>query len=137
MEIYENLRDLAIIIAVAEVFGLIARKIKLPQVVGQIIAGLLIGPCVLGWAGNTEYIKIFAEVGVVLIMFSAGLGTNLKTLVKTGPVALLMATMGVLVPMVLGTIITMVFYGFDPIGSQGFFGTGILRSAGQDGIAVW
>jgi len=89
MEIYENLRDLAIIIAVAEVFGLIARKIKLPQVVGQIIAGLLIGPCVLGWAGNTEYIKIFAEVGVVLIMFSAGLGTNLKTLVKTGPVALL------------------------------------------------
>ena len=94
MEIYENLRDLAIIIAVAEVFGLIARKIKLPQVVGQIIAGLLIGPCVLGWAGNTEYIKIFAEVGVVLIMFSAGLGTNLKTLVKTGPVALLMATMG-------------------------------------------
>ena len=120
MEIYENLRDLAIIIAVAEVFGLIARKIKLPQVVGQIIAGLLIGPCVLGWASNTEYIKIFAEVGVVLIMFSAGLGTNLKTLVKTGPVALLMATMGVLVPMVLGTIITMVFYGFDPIGSQGF-----------------
>ena len=139
MEIYENLRDLAIIIAVAEVFGLIARKIKLPQVVGQIIAGLLIGPCVLGWAGNTEYIKIFAEVGVVLIMFSAGLGTNLKTLVKTGPVALLMATMGVLAPMVLGTIITMVFYGFDPIGSQGFYKAlfiGVIMTATSVGITV-
>ena len=126
MEIYENLRDLAIIIAVAEVFGLIARKIKLPQVVGQIIAGLLIGPCVLGWAGNTEYI-------------SAGLGTNLKTLVKTGPVALLMATMGVLAPMVLGTIITMVFYGFDPIGSQGFYKAlfiGVIMTATSVGITV-
>ena len=139
MEIYENLRDLAIIIAVAEVFGLIARKIKLPQVVGQIIAGLLIGPCVLGWASNTEYIKIFAEVGVVLIMFSAGLGTNLKTLVKTGPVALLMATMGVLAPMVLGTIITMAFYGFDPIGSQGFYKAlfiGVIMTATSVGITV-
>ena len=61
---YENLKDLAIIIAVAELFALLSRKIKLPQVVGQIIAGLLIGPCLLGWVHNTEYVKIFAEVGV-------------------------------------------------------------------------
>ena len=101
---YENLKDLAIILAAAEIFGLIARKLKLPQVVGQILAGLLVGP-ILGWASNTSYIKIFAEVGVVLLMFSAGLETNLKTLVKTGPVAVFMAFMGVTVPLIFGTII--------------------------------
>ncbi len=136
---YENLRDLAIIIAVAEGFGLLSRKIKLPQVVGQIIAGLLIGPCLLGWVENTEYIKIFAEVGVVLIMFSAGLETNLKTLIKTGPIALLIACMGVAVPLVLGTIITMVFRGWAAVGTPEFYKSmfiGVIMTATSVSITV-
>ena len=136
---YENLRDLAIIIAAAEMLGLLARKIKLPQVVGQIVAGLLIGPCVLKWVGNTDYIKIFAEVGVILIMFSAGLETNLKTLIKTGPVALLMAFMGVLVPLVMGTLLTMAFYGFEAVGTPGFYKAlfiGVIMTATSVGITV-
>lgn len=136
---YENLRDLAIIIAVAEGFGLLSRKIKLPQVVGQIIAGLLIGPCLLGWVENTEYIKIFAEVGVVLIMFSAGLETNLKTLIKTGPIALLIACMGVAVPLVLGTIITMVFRGWAAVGTPEFYKAvfiGVIMTATSVSITV-
>lgn len=138
-KMYENLKDLAIIIAVAEVFGLLARKIKLPQVVGQIIAGLLIGPCVLGWLENTEYIKIFAEVGVVLIMFSAGLETNLKTLIKTGPIALLMACMGVAVPLVLGTILAMAFYGWSAVGTPEFYKAvfiGVIMTATSVSITV-
>ena len=117
---YENLKDLAIILAAAEIFGLVARKLKLPQVVGQILAGLLVGP-ILGWASNTSYIQIFAEVGVVLLMFSAGLETNLKTLVKTGPVAVFMAFMGVLVPLIFGTIIGYFWYGVEAIGTAKFF----------------
>ena len=136
---YENLKDLALIIAVAEIFGLIARKIKLPMVVGQIIAGLLIGPCVLGWASNTQYVQIFAEVGVVLIMFSAGIETNLKTLIKTGPIALLMAVLGVCVPLVLGTIITMAFYGWEKVGTVGFYKAlfiGVIMTATSVSITV-
>lgn len=136
---YENLRDLAIIIAVAEIFGLVAKKIKLPQVVGQILAGLLIGPCLLGWVENSEYIKVFGEVGVVLLMFSAGLETNLKTLIKTGPVALLMATMGVLVPCALGTGLTLLFYGPAKIGSPEFFKAlfiGVIMTATSVSITV-
>ena len=136
---YENLRDLAIIIAAAEIFSLIARKIKLPQVVGQIIAGLLIGPCLLGWAENTSYIQVFAEVGVVLLMFSAGLETNLKTLIKTGPVALFMAVMGVLVPLVLGTLLTMAFRGFAAIGTPEFYRNlfiGVIMTATSVRITV-
>ena len=136
---YENLKDLAIIIAAAELFALLSRKVKLPQVVGQIIAGLLIGPCVLGWVSNTEYIKIFAEVGVVLIMFSAGLETNLKTLLKTGPIALVMACAGVLIPLVLGTVITMVFRGFSAIGTPEFYKAlfiGVIMTATSVSITV-
>lgn len=136
---YENLKDLAIIIAAAELFALLSRKIKLPQVVGQIIAGLLIGPCVLGWVHNTEYVKIFAEVGVVLIMFSAGLETDLKTLLKTGPIAILIAIMGVAVPLVLGTVVTMIFRGWSAVGTPEFYKAlfiGVIMTATSVSITV-
>ena len=136
---YENLKDLAIIIAAAELFALLSRKIKLPQVVGQIIAGLLIGPCLLGWVHNTEYIKIFAEVGVVLIMFSAGLETDLKTLLKTGPIAVLIAIMGVAVPLILGTIITLIFNGYNGLGTPEFYKAvfiGVIMTATSVSITV-
>ena len=85
METYEIFKDLAIIIVFAELFALIAKKLKGPRVVGQIIAGLLIGPSILGLVDQTEFIAMMAEIGVVLIMFSAGLETNLSDLIKTGP----------------------------------------------------
>lgn len=135
---YQNLKDLAIIIAMAEVFGLLARKIKLPQVVGQILAGLLIGP-VLGWVNNSSYIQIFAEIGVVLLMFSAGLETNLKTLVKTGPVAVLMAVMGVFIPLIVGTFIGYMWYGKSPLGSREFYKAmfiGVIMTATSVSITV-
>ena len=121
METYEILRDLAIIILFAKTFGIIARKCKAPQVVGQIIAGLLIGPCLLGWVQQTDFITQMAEVGVILLMFSAGLDTDLKELIKTGPVAFLIACAGVFVPLVLGTILYMAFYGFAPWGDESFY----------------
>ena len=118
MEAYEVLRDLAIILFFAKVFGILARKCKAPQVVGQIIAGLLIGPCVLGWVGQSDFIAQMAEIGVIILMFAVGLETDLKELIKTGPVAFLIACTGVFVPLVLGTILYMVFYGTAPWGSE-------------------
>ena len=78
MESYSIFRDLAIIIIFAKVFGIIARKCKAPQVVGEIIAGLLIGPSVLGLVQQSDFLIQMAEIGVILLMFSAGLETNLK-----------------------------------------------------------
>jgi len=98
MEAYDVFRDLAIIIIFAKFFGIVARKCKAPQVVGEIVAGLLIGPSVLGLVDQTDFIVQMAEIGVVLLMFSAGLGTDLKELLKTGPVAFLIACSGVFVP---------------------------------------
>ena len=99
MESYSILRDLAIIVIAAKFFGLLARKINIPQVAGEIIAGLIIGPCMLGFVTQTDFITQMAELGVVLLMFSAGLTTNLRDLLKTGPIALMIALVGVLVPL--------------------------------------
>ena len=118
---YSLFRDLAIIILSAKFFGLVARKCKAPQVVGEIIAGLLIGPCVLNLVQISDSISIFAEIGVVMLMFTTGLGTNLKELIKAGPIATLIATVGVAVPLVGGTLLYGAFYGFAAVGSPEFY----------------
>ena len=121
MEAYSIFKDLAIIIVFAKFFGLLARKLKAPQVVGEIVAGLLIGPSILGLVQQTDFIVQMAEIGVVLLMFSAGLGTDLKELLKTGPKAFLIATAGVFVPLVCGALLYMGFYGFAPWGANEFY----------------
>ena len=99
METYDIFKSLAIIIIFAKLLGIGARRIRIPQVVGEIIAGLLIGPSLLGWVDNTAFISQMAEIGVILLMFSAGLGTDIKELRKTGPIAFLIACAGVFVPL--------------------------------------
>ncbi len=121
MEAFSVFKDLAIIIVFAKLFGILARKCKAPQVVGEIFAGLLIGPSMLGIVGQTDFLTEMAEIGVVLIMFLAGLETNLKDLLKTGPKAFLIACAGVIVPLVCGTLFYMFYYGFAPFGDDKFY----------------
>ena len=139
MEVYSIFKDLAIIIVFAKFFGVLARKCKAPQVVGEIIAGLLIGPSVLGLVELSEFLAGMAEVGVVLLMFSAGLETDLKELMKTGPVAFLIACAGVFVPLVGGTLLYMGFYGVAPWGSDQFYTAvfiGVIMTATSVSITV-
>lgn len=139
METYTIFKDLAIIIVFAEFFALLAKKLKFPQVVGQIIAGLIIGPCVLGLVNQTEFIAMMAEIGVVLIMFSAGLETNLSDLIKTGPKALLVACAGVAIPLGGGLLLSSLFNGFAKPGSPEFISNlfiGVILTATSVGITV-
>lgn len=121
MESYLVLKDLAIIVIAAKLFGIVARKLKAPQVVGEIIAGLIIGPSILGWVNQTDFLLEMAEIGVILLMFSAGLETDLKELMKTGPIATLIACAGVFIPLAIGALYYMVFYGMAPWGSEEFY----------------
>lgn len=107
----EILKDLAIILAAAKLLGILVRKLGGPQVVGEILAGLIVGPCVLGLVDYSGFISGIAEIGVILLMFSAGLETDLKELLKTGPVALLIALAGVVVS-VLGGAAVYLGFGF-------------------------
>ena len=118
---YSVFLDLALIIISAKFFGLLARKCKMPQVVGEILAGLIIGPCILNWVQLTDYISKTAEIGVVLLMFGTGLGTNLNDLKKAGPKALIIACAGVFIPLICGTLLYGAFYGFGAVGSPEFF----------------
>ena len=121
MDKLEILRSIAIIIITAKGFGLIARKLKAPQVVGEIIAGLILGPSLLKWVEPSDFISGVAEIGVILLMFSAGLETNLTQLKKTGAKATLIACSGVFVPLIGGALLYFCFYDFAPIGSEEFF----------------
>ncbi|MBO5610344.1 MAG: cation:proton antiporter [Eubacterium sp.] len=121
MDKLEILKSVAIIIIFAKLFGLGARKLKGPQVVGEIIAGLLIGPSLLGWIEPSDFLSGMAEIGVILLMFSAGLETNLNQLRKTGVKATLIACSGVFVPLVAGALLYMCFYGFSEFGTDEFY----------------
>ena len=89
--------------------------------VGEIIAGLVIGPCLLNLVQPSDSIAIFAEIGVVLLMFTTGLGTNLQELMRAGPIATLIACVGVAVPLAGGTLLYSLFYGFSALGSPEFY----------------
>ncbi|MBP5378079.1 MAG: cation:proton antiporter [Ruminococcus sp.] len=139
MATYEILRDLAIIFICAKAMGLLARRLKAPMVVGEIVAGLLIGPCLLGWVEPSPFIKQMAEIGVILIMFSAGLETNLQELKKSGLAAFLIACVGVFVPLVGGSLLYMCIYGFSEFGTDEFFKAvfiGCIMTATSVGITV-
>ena len=114
------LRNLAIIIVAAKAFGLLARKLKAPQVAGEIVAGLLIGPTLFNIVKADDFLSGMAEVGVILLMFSAGLETDIDKLKKSGIKATILACSGVAIPLVLGTLMYMCFYGFSAPGTTGF-----------------
>ena len=139
MESFLVFKDLAIIIFAAKVMGLLAKKLKAPQVVGEILAGLLLGPSLLGFVEQTDFLLKMAEIGVILLMFSAGLGTDLKDLLKTGPIAILIAIVGVFVPLVGGFLLYSAFYGFAAVGSLEFFKAvfiGVIMTATSVSITV-
>ena len=114
MDVLDILRSLAIILVAAKLCGLLVRKLHGPQVVGEIIAGLIVGPCLFNFVQYDDFIAGMSEIGVILLMFSAGLGTDLKELLKTGFVALMVAIAGVVVSVVGGAAVYLAFGFGDP-----------------------
>ena len=86
----------------AQVGAEIAQRLKLPAVVGEIAAGVVVGGSVLGWVQVNEPLELLAEIGAVLLLFSVGLETRVEDLRKVGRVALLTGLGGVVLPFVLG-----------------------------------
>ena len=79
---YKYLFDIALILLSTKVFGLITKKFSMPQVVGALLAGLILGPAMLDILHETEFIKQLAEIGVIILMFTAGLETDIMELKK-------------------------------------------------------
>ena len=88
---------------------MITKRLQMPQVVAALIAGLVMGPAMLNIIHSTEFLSQVSELGVIVMMFTAGLGTSLNDLKQTGKAGFLVALCGVIVPLIGGTILSLFF----------------------------
>lgn len=131
---------LAIIILAAKISGYLSGKVGMPAVLGELLAGVILGPTLLNLFGLPfvtdthllEGFKHLAEIGVILLMFMAGLETDLKALGRVGKVAVLAGVLGVIVPLVIGAASALPF-GFTP--RQALF-IGIILTATSVSISA-
>jgi Na+:H+ antiporter len=98
----EILFGIFIVFVAAQLGAEIAQRLKLPAVVGEIAAGCVVGPSVLGWVRINEPLEVLAEIGAVLLLFSVGLETRVGDLKKVGRVAAYVGVAGVILPFILG-----------------------------------
>ena len=115
MESYKYLLDIALILISTKILGLLTRRIQLPQVVGALIAGLLLGPACFGVLQETDFIKNIVEIGVIVLMFAAGLETDVQELKKTGLASFIIALLGVIVPLIGGYFVATIY---NPVTDQ-------------------
>ncbi len=106
---YHYLLDLALILLCTKLLGLFTRRLHMPQVVGALLAGVILGPAALNILHETDFIKQMAELGVIILMFNAGLQTNVSELKKAGKASFIIALAGVLVPLAGGFGVAFLF----------------------------
>lgn len=109
MNTYNYLLDIALILISTKLLGLVSRKFQMPQVVGALFAGLLLGPAFLNMVHETEFLTQLAEIGVILLMFFAGLETDINELKNSGKASLVIAILGILVPLAGGFLVAYIF----------------------------
>ena len=102
---YHYLLDLALILLSTKVLGLFSQRFRMPQVVGALVAGLLLGPAALGIIEETDFLRATASLGVIVLMFTSGMETDLNELKRCGKSAFLIALAGVLLPLLGGFVV--------------------------------
>ena len=117
---YHYLMDLALILLSTKLLGILTKRIQMPQVVGALLAGLILGPAMLNVLSETEFLTQLSELGVIVLMFSAGMGTDIQELKHSGKAGFLVALLGVLVPLALGTGLAVFAERIGMIASTGF-----------------
>lgn len=101
---------IAIILISTKLGGILSNKIKMPQVLGALIAGVLIGPSVFNLVQNSPSIKLLSDLGVLMLMFLAGLETDLEEFKKAGLSSFLIACGGIILPLIFGTLSAYAFF---------------------------
>lgn len=106
---YYFLLDVAMIIITTKLLGLLTRKIEMPQVVGALIAGIILGPMGLDVLQETHFLSQVSEIGVIILMYTAGLETNISELKSCGKASAIIAILGVMIPLVVGYAVAAMF----------------------------
>lgn len=139
-DFYHFLLDLAIILISTKIFGIFSKKVKMPQVVGALVAGVVFGPAILGIIHETDFILKLSELGVIVLMFSAGMEMDLKELKRSGKSGMMAASFGVLLPLVGGFAVAALFNGgFSAMSDKAFLQNvfiGVVLTATSVSITV-
>jgi len=102
MEAHTFFLYLLIILLSARLFAELAVRLKSPSVIGELFAGIVIGPSLFGWIEPEEALKLMAEIGVILLLFEVGLGTDMKRLIRSGVKSTIVAILGFTAPLIFG-----------------------------------
>jgi Kef-type K+ transport system membrane component KefB len=111
METHTLLLQIAIVLLSARLFAELAVYFRIPTIIGEIVAGIIIGPSLLGWVEPSDAFRLLAEIGIILLLFEVGLETDITRLTKAGPKAIVVAITGFIIPFILGS--TSAYYLFD------------------------
>jgi len=120
---------MAILIA-ARLFAELAVRLQVPAVIGELLAGVVLGPSVLGWLDITDPIRLLAQIGIIMLLFEVGLETDVGRLIATGLRALSVATLGFVLPFVLGFAVSYWLFGLSLMAALFVGGTLTATSIG-------
>ncbi len=93
---------LLVILLTARLFAELAVRLKSPSVIGELFAGIVIGPSLFGWIEPVEALKLMAEIGIILLLFEVGLSTDIKRLIRSGTKSTVVAIIGFVAPLLFG-----------------------------------
>ncbi|KAF3363088.1 putative Na(+)/H(+) antiporter [Chlamydiales bacterium STE3] len=130
MEIHNFFIQLVLILLSARFLGELAAKHNVPSIIGELFAGVLLGPSLLGLIEPNDTIKLLANIGIILLLFEVGLETDISRLAQTKAKPFIVACAGVIVPFVLGFIVSYVIFDFDLLVSLFVGGTLTATSIG-------
>lgn len=106
----KTLLDIVLILICTRIGGIISRKLKMPEVLGALIAGVILGPVILNVVQYDDNIKLLSNLGVIMLMFLAGLETNIEEFKKAGLSSFIIAMCGIILPLILGTLSAYMFF---------------------------
>ena len=114
----------------ARLLAEVAVRLQAPSVIGELIAGVILGPSLFGWIEPLQSIKLLAEIGIILLLFEVGLETDIKRLAKTGIKSFVVAVSGFVLPLLLGYSVSYYVFGFSLLVSLFIGGTLTATSIG-------
>jgi len=119
-----------VVLLTARLFAEVAARLNMPSVVGELFAGILLGPSLLGLIPPSDVIKLLAEIGIILLLFEVGLETDVRKLLHTGTKSLEVAIGGFFIPFLLGFLLCRYFFAMDLLPSLFIGGTLTATSIG-------